>query len=154
MKPKQDNLQAALQSRKLDSVTKALRDLADGLAYGLKPPYTELVRLTAEEEDQFFSIRFSAKLYLHYTSLQTPNEGLVFTLQFSGEASADSPDPPIDELFSAGLVDSLEVFGYEKRWASHSVRTPEVFLTNLEVSSQTVSGISIDEFSRRLSSIL
>ena len=153
MKLKHGNLQAALQSKKLNSVTKALGDLADGLGYRLKPPYTELIQLKAEDEDQFFSIQFSAKLQLHYASLQTRNEGLVFTLQFSGEASADSRNPPVDELFSAGLVDSFLVFGYGKRWKGHPVSTPEESLTNLEVSPRTINEIPIDDFLRKLSSV-
>jgi hypothetical protein len=151
MKPSLDRLQAALQSRQLNYVTQGLGNLADQLAYRLKPPYTEVVQSKAEQEDETFFIKFAAKLYLHYTSLQTHNEGLVFTLQFSGETYADSANPPMHELFSVGLVDSLLVFGYGNRWDGRQVPTPDHFLTNLEVSVQTINEIPTDDFLRRLS---
>jgi hypothetical protein len=57
------------------------------------------MQFKAREERDRFATQFSAKLYLHYCSLQTEDEGLVFTVQFGGEAYADLPNPPIHELW-------------------------------------------------------
>jgi hypothetical protein len=141
MKVAQSELEEALQSRKLNRVTRALSELAEELAYQLKPPYTEVIRLKAEEDGQRYAIQFSARLHLHYSNIQTQREGLVFTVQFSGEAYADSPNPPIEELFATALVDSFVVFGYGKEWAGQVVPTPDQFEKNLEVNSLTLNRI-------------
>lgn len=143
-------LQAALQSRGLNSLTEAIRELAEKLRYQLKPPFTEMIHLTAQEEGDRFAIQFSAKLHLHYSSLQTQNEGLIFTVQFSGEGYADSPNPPVDELFAAGLVDSFVVYGYGKKWAGQAIPTPDRFAENLEVTSRTLNQIASDDFLKRI----
>jgi hypothetical protein len=144
------NLRGAIQSRKLDSVTRALDDVREWLGYQLKPPYTEVVRLRAEEEPQRFAIEFAARLHLHYSSRQTEEEGLVFSVQFSGEAYTDSPSPPIDELFAAGVVDSFEVYGYGARWEGQTVSTPAELLQELEIPSVTLNRLSIQDFLKRI----
>jgi hypothetical protein len=143
-------LQVALESARLNSLTRALSELAGKMAYQIKPPYTEVVHLRAREELRRFAIQFSAKLHLHYSSLRTHDEGLVFTVGFSGEAYADSPNPPIDELFAAGLVDSFIVYGYGKRWSGRTIPTPDQFAKNLEVTSRTLNQISTSDFLARI----
>jgi len=150
MKSAQNRLQDALQSRRLDSVTQALGELAEKLAYQLKPSYTEVIHLRAEEDRHHFAIQFSAKLHLHYSSLQSRDEGLVFTVQFSGEAYADSPNPPIHELFAAGLLDSFVVYGYGRKWAGQVIATADQFWQNLEVPSRTVNQIPTDDFLEKI----
>ena len=150
MKLAQSELEEALQSRKLNSVTRALSELAERLAYQLKPPYTEVIQLRAEEDGQRYAIQFSARLHLHYSDFQTQREGLVFTVQFSGEAYADSPNPPIQELFATALVDSLVVFGYGKEWAGEVVPTPDQFAKNLEVGSLTFNQIPTAVFLEKI----
>lgn len=131
-------------------MTDALSEVAEKLAYQLKPSYTELIQLKANEEGGRFAIQFSAELHLHYSSLQTQNEGLVFTLKFSGEAYADSPGPPVDELFAAGVVDSLLVYAYGSNWPGQTIPTPAQLAKNLEVKSPTLNRISIDNFLKRI----
>jgi len=130
----------------VSSVTQALSELAEKLGYQLKPPYTEVMELKAKQEENRFAIHFSAKLHLHYSRLQTQNEGLVFTLQFGGEAYADSPNPPVDELFAAGVVDSLFVYGYGSNWPGQTIHTPDKLTQNLEVKSRKLNRIAIDDF--------
>jgi len=139
-------LQAALQNRGLNSLTEAISELAEKLRYQLKPPFTEVIRLTAEEEGDRFTVQFCAKLHLHYSSLLTHCEGLIFTVQFSGEGYADSPNPPLDELFAMGLVDSFVAYGYGKKWAGQTIPTPDRFATNLEVTSRTINQIPTNDF--------
>jgi len=134
----------------VSSVTHALGEVAEKLSYQLKPPYTELIQLKANQEGSRFAIQFSAKLHLHYSSLHTQDEGLVFTLQFSGEAYADSPSPPVDELFAAGVVDSLLVYSYGTNWPGQTISTPDQLARSLEVKSRTLNRISIDDFLKSL----
>jgi hypothetical protein len=143
-------LQDALQGRRLTSLTKALSAIADNLGYRLKPPHTEIVRFQAKEEGDRFEIEFSAKLHLHYCSLEPPHEGLIFTVEFSGEALADSPNPPVDELFYAGRVDSFAILGYGARWEGKRVPTPKKFIQNLEVPSQNITSIALKDFLGRI----
>ena len=56
----------AVQTRRLRTVTKALGELAEQLAYQLRTPYTEILQFKASEKDDRFAIEFSAKLHLHY----------------------------------------------------------------------------------------
>jgi hypothetical protein len=137
-------LQDALQGRRLTSLTKALSAIADNLGYRLKPPYTEIVRFQANDEGDRFEVEFCAKLYLHYCL--EPLEGLIFTVEFSGETLQDSPNPPVDELFYAGAVDSFAIFGYGTRWGGERVPTPKKFTENLEVPSENITSITINDF--------
>jgi hypothetical protein len=130
-------LEVAIQSKKLNSVTQALGELARRLRYELHPPFTEVIHLKAEEKEERFAVQFSAKLNLHYSSPQM-QDGLVFTLEFGGQGYADSPNPPVDELFAAGLVDSFAVYGYGEKWPGQSIPTPLELMDRLEVSSPTL----------------
>jgi hypothetical protein len=145
-----DTLRVALESREVNTVTQALSELAEKLAYRLKPPYTEIIKVKAKEEGNNFAIRFSAKLHLHYASLRNQDEGLVFTLQFSGQALADSPNPPVDQLFAAGVMDAMSVYGYGRNWPGETIPTPNQLSEKLEVRSRTLNRISIDDLLRRM----
>jgi hypothetical protein len=134
-----------LRSKKLTFVTKTLGEVAQRFGYRLKPPFTEVVHLEAQAEEDRFVIHFSAKLHLHYSDPQT-NEGLVFTITFGGESYADSPDPPLDELFATGMIDSFVVYGYGSRWGGQTSRTPQELADRVEVRSATLNKISLDDF--------
>lgn len=136
MKNVLNNLQDALQTKRLAAVTKALSELAERLAYQLRPPYTEVLRFIAREEDDRYAIEFAGKLHLHYSSLEKQNEGLVFTLEFDGDAYADSPNPSLHELFYAAVVNSVPSYAYGTGWKGNSIPTPPEFAENLEVRSQ------------------
>jgi hypothetical protein len=138
-------LEDALQSKKLNSVTEALSELARSLGYQLHPPFTEVVRLKAEEREDRFAVQFSAKLNLHYSGTQM-QDGLVFMVGFGGQGYADSPSPPVDELFAAGVVDSFVVYGYGERWPGQTIATPRELMDRLEVSSLTLNKIATDDF--------
>jgi hypothetical protein len=140
----------ALLSKSLTRLTEASSELAEQLAYQLKPPYTQILQFKAEEENGRFAVRFSAELHLHYSSLRSDQEGLVFTINFGGEAFADSPNPPIHELFYAGVVESLKVCGYGPRWKGKPLQTSEEFVTNLEIRARTLNRIDLDDFYRIL----
>ena len=115
-------LKEALQSKSLTRFTKAVNEAAKGLAFQLKPPYTEILEFKAREQAGRFHIQFAARLHLHYASLRTKGEGLVFTIKFNGEALSDSPGPSIDQLFYAAVVRSLQISGYGSRWAGGNAR--------------------------------
>jgi hypothetical protein len=141
-----NRMRVALESRDVNRVTHALSELAKRLAYALKPPYTEIIRLKATEEGNNFTLQFSARLHLHYTSVRNQDEGLVFILQFSGGALADSPNPPVDQLFAAGVIDSVSVYGYGKGWPGDTIPTPNQLSETLEIKSRTLNRISLDDF--------
>src|SRR3990172_2660601 len=107
-----NNLQDALQTKRLAAVTKALSELAERLAYQLRSTYTEVLRFIAREEDDRYAIEFAAKLHLHYSSLGKQNEGLVFMVEFERDAYADSPNPSLHELFYAAVVNSVSSYAY------------------------------------------
>jgi len=145
-----DKLWVALHSREVNAVTRALSELAEKLAYQLKPPYTEVLQLKAKEEGNRYEIQFSARLHLHYMSLRSQDEGLVFTLEFSGEAYSDSPNLPVDDLFAPGLTDSLSVYGYGTRWPGQTMPTPDLLAKNVDVRSRTLNKIPLDDFLKRI----
>ncbi len=140
------NLREALQLKQLNLLTKAVGEIAQKHEYNLKPPFTEITRLRAEQEDRGYAIEFSATLNLHYTALPLQNEGLVFSVRFSGYTHADSPNPPVQELFSSAIVDDFVVYGYGNDWPGQMVSTPERFLRHLEVPALAVSVILTETF--------
>jgi hypothetical protein len=146
MKTAANGLKKSIETRKLDSVMRALDGLREQLGYRLRPPYTEVIRLRADEGLQGFEIEFTAVLHLHYSSLPDPDEGLVFSVQFSGALLSDSPSPPVNELFAAGLVDSLAVYGYGGRWKGKPVSTTDELRQRLEIPSLPLSLLSIEDF--------
>lgn len=144
-------LHEALKSKSLTALTQAISEVADGLAYQLRPPHTEILQLKAQEGGGRFNIHFQARLYLHYSNPGDTPEGLVFTIKFGGDALSDSPSPPIHELFYAGVVESFHVCGYGSIWTGTKIATPLEFRKSLEVPSKTISEIDIDSFYRALS---
>jgi hypothetical protein len=150
MKNMLNNLQGALQERRLTTVTKALSELAERLAYQLRLPYTEVLHFIAREADDRYAIEFAAKLHLHYSSLERQNEGLVFTLEFEGDAYADSPNPSLHELFYAAVVNSVSSCAYGTGWQGKSIPTPPEFAENLEVRSQTLLLVELKDLLGRI----
>lgn len=138
-------LREAVQNKSLGDLTKALGELADRLAYQLKPPFTEVERFTSREEAGLFSIQFDGQLGLHYASLEHQDEGLVFNVKFNGSAFADSPTRPIDELFYAAAIESISVFGYGPRWKGETIATPKKFSDNVEVTAKTLSKVAMSD---------
>lgn len=139
-------IRAAVQSKSLIDLTKTLSELAERLAYQLKPPYTEVKRYKAAEEAERYAIEFSATLHLHYFDAANASEGLVFTINFAGHALADSPSIPIHELFYAASVESFRIFGYGSRWKGRTIPTAKTLAQNLEVNSATLNEMDLDAF--------
>jgi hypothetical protein len=141
-----EKLKAAVQSKSLTNLTIALNEIGEELAYHLKPPYTEMKRYKASEGADLFAIEFSASLHLHYCNTVSTSDGLVFAIDFGGSALADSPTPPIHELFYAASVEQLKIYGYGTRWKGRSIPTPDKLASNLEVPSQTLNELDLDDF--------
>jgi hypothetical protein len=136
-------LKAALESKSLTAVTKAIGRIAENLGYQLKPPYTEVLHFTSNEEDEDYSVHFEARLRLHYCK---PDEGFVFVIEFRGDALSDTPTPLLHDLFYAAVVEVVEVYGYGFQWKGKSVVTPQEFTQQLEVTLPTVNRIELNEF--------
>ncbi|HKM74783.1 MAG TPA: hypothetical protein VJZ32_00015 [Candidatus Bathyarchaeia archaeon] len=135
----------SIQTKSLNQLTKTLGEVADILAFQLEPPYTEIKRFKAqEEEDDRYFLRFQGTLRLPYQSLERPDEGLIFYVDFAGEAISDLPNPPIHELLYAASVTSLTIFGYGDRWPGEIVKSQRELLNGLEVHSSTVKEIRLD----------
>jgi hypothetical protein len=145
-------LESDLQSKKLNSVTKTLGELAQRLGYQLKPPFTEVIHLKARDEEDRFAVHFSARLHLHYSNPQVL-EGLVFAITFGGGDYADSPDPPVDELFATGVIGSLVICGYGKSWPGQGIRTPQELADRLELRSPTLNKIASADFLQMIAAI-
>ena len=145
-------LKEAIQTKSLTASTRALGHLAEGLAYKLGLPYTEIIDFKAKEDDGRFALHFEAKLGLHYSNLTNQQEGLVFVIEFSGEAFSDSPTPPIHELFYAGVMRSFQVYGYGGQWKGTAVTAHREVMLNLEVSSKSLNEIDLDSFFEQLES--
>jgi hypothetical protein len=143
-------IKAAVNSKSLTDLTKTLRELAEGLAYQLKPPYTEVKRYKATEDSERYTIEFSATLHLHYFNAAKRSEGLVFTIDFAGVALTESPSVPIHDLFYAGGVKGFRIFGYGSRWKGRIIPTAEKLAQDLEVDSPTLNEMDLDAFCRAL----
>ena len=138
-----DDLKEALESKSLTALTKAIGRIANSLAYGLKPPHTELLQLTSKEEGDGYSTHFEARLHLHYC---TRENGLVFKIEFGGDALSDTPSPLLHDLFYAAVVKQVNVYGYGPAWSGKTIATPQEFKQHLEVNSPTVKEIEMKEF--------
>lgn len=150
---KTSDLKAAVQSKSLGSLTKDLGKIAEELAYQLKPPHTEIKQYKAAEEAEHYAIGFSATLHLHYFSPVNTSEGLVFAIDFVGDALADSSNPPIHELFYASRVEGLRIYGYGARWRGRTVPIDECLRRNLEVTSKTLDEMELDHFRAALGQV-
>jgi hypothetical protein len=138
-----DDLEGALESKSLTELTKAIGRIANTLAYVLKPPHTEVLQLTSKEEGDGYSVHFEARLRLHYCA---PEDGLVFTVDFGGDALSDIPSPLLHDLFYAAVVKQVNVYGYGSAWNGKTIATPQEFKQHLEVTSPTVNEIQMEQF--------
>ena len=145
-------LKEAIKTKSLTASTRALSHLAEGLAYRMGPPYTEILDFKAKEEDDRFALHFEAKLGLHYSNLTNQQEGLVFVIEFGGEAFSDTPTPPTHDLFYAGVIRSFQVYGYGGRWKGTAATAHREVMLNLEVSSKSLNEIYLDSFFEQLES--
>lgn len=143
---KSAKLREAAQSRSLTRLTKAISDAADGLGHQLKPPYTEILELRAKEVGDRFQVHFDARLHLHYASLQREREGLVFMIQFGGKALSDSPSPPLDELFYAALVESLQIADYGPRRTQERTTVSKEVAEHVELPTDSLELITFVSF--------
>jgi len=143
---KSAKLREAVQSRSLTRLTKALSDAADGLGYQLKPPYTEILELRAKQVGGRFQVHFDARLHLHYASLHRERTGLVIMIQFGGEALSDSPSPPVDELFYAAAVHSLQITDYGPRRDQKRTTVSKEIAEHLELPSNNLKPITLESF--------
>jgi hypothetical protein len=75
---------------------------------------------------------------------------LVFMIQFGGDALADSPSPPIHELFYAGVVQSFQVYGYGDTCEGKRTTLQDGIMQELEVPSSLLKEINLQSFLRRL----
>jgi hypothetical protein len=141
-------LRESLSTRQVAEATRGLSELSEQLGYHLRPPYTDVMELKAREENERFAIKFRAELSMHYA--RDHNDGLLFTLQFKGETYADSPNPPIHELFYAGHVDSFVIRGYGARWKGEPATISQTLAENLELPSQEVVTIELADLESQL----
>ena len=131
----------SIRTKSLNELTKTLGEVAEVLAYQLEPPYTDIKRFRAREEDDRYLLQFQGTLKLPYRSLMRSDEGLIFHVDFAAEAISDLPNPPIHELLYAASVTSLTIFGYGDRW--HGEVQREV-LNGLEASGSTVKKVRLE----------
>src|SRR5208282_1611725 len=134
----------SIRTKSLNQLTNSLGDVADLLAFQLKPPYTEIKQFKAQEEDDRYFLQFQGILRLPYQSLERPDEGLIFYVDFVGEAMSDLSNPPIHELLYAASVTSLTIFGYGERWPGEIVEAQRESLNGLEVLGSTVKKVKLD----------
>jgi len=134
----------SIQTRSLNQLTKTLGEVAELIAYQLNPPYTEIKQFKAQEEDDRYFLQFQGSLKLLYQSLERPDEGLVFRVDFDGEVMSDLPNPPVHELLYAASVTSLTIFGYGDRWRGEIVEARRESLNGLEVHGSAVKKVTLD----------
>ncbi len=137
-------LKEAIDTKSLTALTKAIGLAGDELAYQLKPPYTELLELRAKEEDEKFNLHFRAKLHLHYSSRTKREEGLVFMIQFSGDAFSDTPVPALSDLFYAGIVELLQIYGYGDGWNGTATQFGEELSKSLELPATAIREVKLN----------
>lgn len=77
-------------------------------------------------------------------------EGLLFIIQFGGDALSDRPTPPSDELFYAGVVESFRVHAYGSKWIGPAITVSEEVAKNLELPSKTLTDIEVNRFVKQL----
>lgn len=142
-----------MRTTSLHAIAKAVGHLAEEAGFQLQPPYTEMRELKAREEGERFAVQFTGRTYLHHSSLEKQNEGFVLAVEFSGRAYADSPTPPLHELFNAAVIDSILVYGYGRRWKGKTIVTPIEFAKNLEVTSSELTKVEIEDFLQALEAV-
>jgi hypothetical protein len=142
----------AIESKSVTTLTNAIGKLAEELAYHLTLPYTEIIEFKSKEQADRYRIHFSAISRLSYSPSKTLNEGLVFALDFEGDAISDIPAPPIHELFYAGKITTLKVYGYGDNWVGKRIRTPVELQQSLDLKIANVNFINIEDFCTQLNS--
>ena len=145
-----DDLKEALESKSLTALTKTIRRIANTLGYILKPPHTEVLQLSSKEEDDGYSVHFEALLRLHYCAREG---GLVFTVDFGGDALSDTPSPLLHDLFYAADVKQVNVYGYGSPWNGNAIATPQEFKQHLEVTAPTINEIEMQQFFKILQGV-
>lgn len=147
-----DSLREAIERKALTALTKAISKLADELAYHLKPPYTKIIEFKAKEEAERYKIHFSAFSRLSYTSMNTQDEGLVFVINFDGDAFSEVPTPPIHELFYAAVIKAVAVYGYGDDWVGKQIPTPVELEQFLDLHVRIINMIKSEDFCMQVQS--
>ncbi|HMK84148.1 MAG TPA: hypothetical protein VK503_10560 [Candidatus Bathyarchaeia archaeon] len=138
-------VKSAIQSKSLTTLTKAISELADELAYRLTPPNTEITQFLAKEHDSGYLVHFSASLRLCYSSLSMA-EGIIFVVDFDGDAISEEPTPSIHELFYAAIVRAITIYAYGGKWSGRPIATPPELSHLLDLKSSTIMILSLDDF--------
>lgn len=147
-----DSLRQAIKTKSVAILTKVIGRLAEELAYRLTLPHTEIIEFKSKKYVDRYRIHFSAISRLSYNASKTQDEGLVFAINFGGDAISDMPVPPIHELFYAGKITSLRVYGYGDNWVGKRIRTPVELRQLLDLKIATVNLIKIQDFCSQLNS--
>ena len=142
---KTSKIKSAIQSKSLTELTKAISELGDELAYRLTAPNTEITQFLAKEENSGYSVHFSASLQLCYSSLSMA-EGVIFVIDFDGDAMSEEPTPPIHELFYAAIVRTITIYAYGEKWSGRSVPTPPELSHLLDLNDPMIMILSLDDF--------
>ncbi|MGA2784681.1 MAG: hypothetical protein ABSF09_08300 [Candidatus Bathyarchaeia archaeon] len=138
-------IKSAIQSKSLTELTKAISELGDELAYQLRPPNTEVTQFRSKEENDCYILHFSASLQLCYSSMVT-HEGIIFVIEFDGDARSEEPTPPMHELFYAAIVRAITIYAYGKKWTGRPIPTPSALSRSLDLKDPTIMSLSLDDF--------
>lgn len=82
-----DSFREAIRVKSLATLTSAIGKLADELSYHLTLPYTEITQFKSKVSNRY-RIHFSAISRLNYEAVRSHEEGLVFAIDFGGDASS------------------------------------------------------------------
>lgn len=147
-----DGFREAIRTKSLSALTKAIGRLTDELSYRLTPAYTEITEFRSKEYDNRYRIHFSAISRLNYEAERTRDEGLIFVIDFGGDAFSDVPNPPTHELFYAGRIRTLKVYGYGDKWTGRKIRTPMKLQKSLDLKIAYLRLINNKAFCEQLKS--
>jgi len=146
-----DGFREAIRTKSLATLTKTIGKLTIELSYRLTPPYTEITEFKSKGYDNRYRIRFSGISCLNYEAEST-HEGLVFAIDFGGDAFSDVPTPPTHELFYAGRIRTLKVYGYGDNWKGRKIRTPMKLQKSLDLKIVYLRLINTKAFCKQLES--
>jgi hypothetical protein len=147
-----DDFREAVRAKSLATLTKAIGKLTDELSYRLTPPYTEITEFKSKEYDNRYRIHFSGISRLNYEAESSQDEGLVFAIDFGGDAFSDVPTPPTHELFYAGKIRTLKIYGYGGNWTGRMIRTPTRLQKSLDLKIAHLHMINNKAFCNQLKS--
>ncbi|MGA3295994.1 MAG: hypothetical protein ABSD41_00920 [Candidatus Bathyarchaeia archaeon] len=77
-------------------------------------------------------------------------EGIIFVIDFDGDATSEEPAPPMHELFYAAIVRAITIYAYGKKWAGRPVLTPSELSRSLDLKDLRIMFLSLDDFYKQL----